>query len=170
VVTIRASARPLVILVACGFIVLVAARRSASTAYAPEQPIAFSHVVHAADDRLSCDLCHSTARRAPFAGIAPVERCMGCHRFVIPENPEVVKVRRFWDAGEPIPWVKVYTLPRFVHFNHDAHRRANISCSTCHGPVQKMERIERVHDLTMGWCVGCHRARGASDDCLVCHY
>jgi len=158
-------------LLACGFIVAVAVRRSAaSKAYAPRQPIAFSHVVHAGDDTLSCEFCHSTARRAPFAGIAPVERCMGCHRYVIPENPEVVKLRRFWDAQEQIPWVKVYTLPRFVHFNHEAHVRAQVTCGMCHGPVRQMERIERVTDLSMGWCVGCHRARRASDDCLVCHY
>jgi len=155
----------------CSFLVVVAVRRSAGAkAYAPEQPIAFSHVVHAGDDKLSCEFCHSTARRASFAGIAPVERCMGCHRYVIPENPEVVKLRRFWDAEEQIPWVKVYTLPRFVHFNHEAHMRAQVPCGTCHGTVQQMERVERVTDLTMGWCVGCHRARRASDDCLVCHY
>jgi len=165
----RLPARVLVILVACAFIV-VAFRSAGSKAYAPQQPIAFSHVVHAGDDNLSCDMCHGTARRAPFAGIAPVERCMRCHRFVIPENPEIVKLRGFWDAEEPIPWIKVYVLPRLVHFNHEAHTRARVQCEICHGPVQRMERVARVTDLTMGWCVGCHRARGASDDCLVCHY
>jgi hypothetical protein len=166
----RLPARTLVILLACAIVVVAVRRSAGSKPYAPPQPIAFSHVVHSGDDNLSCEVCHSSARRSPFAGIAPVERCMGCHRFVIPENPEVVKLRRFWRADEPIPWAKVYVLPRFVHFNHEAHTRADVRCDTCHGPVERMERVARVTELTMGWCVGCHRARGASDDCLVCHY
>ena len=142
----------------------------ASKPDAPEQPIDFSHLVHAGGDRLSCELCHSSARRSPFAGIAPVERCMGCHRFVNPENPEIVKVRRFWDNREPIPWQRVYVLPRFVHFSHEAHDRARVTCGECHGDVQRMEHVARVTDLTMGWCLECHRQRAASDDCVACHY
>jgi len=155
---------------ACGLAVVVVARSSGARAFAPEQPIAFSHVVHASDERLDCELCHSTARRAPFAGIAPVERCMGCHRFVIPDNPEVLKLRRYAEAAQPVPWVKVYVLPRFVHFTHEAHLRAHVDCATCHGAVERMPRVARVTELTMGWCVDCHRARGATDDCLACHY
>jgi hypothetical protein len=159
------------ILLLGALMLLVVMRGSArSKPFAPPQPIDFSHLVHAGDDALNCEICHSAARRSPFAGIAPVERCMGCHRFVNPENPEVLKVRRFWETGEPIPWVKVYVLPGFVHFTHEAHVRAHIGCETCHGSVQRMDRIARVTDLTMGWCVDCHRARGASDDCLVCHH
>jgi hypothetical protein len=157
--------------IACGLVLAVGVwRAAAAKTYAPAQPIAFSHAVHAGDARLSCEMCHSSARRSPFAGIAPVERCMGCHRVVATEHPEVVKVRRFWERGTPIPWTKVYVLPRFVHFDHEAHLRADVGCSTCHGRVDRMDRVARVNDLTMGWCVDCHRARGASDDCLVCHY
>lgn len=147
-----------------------AAHSAASTPFAPVQPIAFSHVVHVQGDKLKCEMCHSTARRSPFAGIAALERCMGCHRIINPENPEIARVRGFWNAGRPIPWVKVYVLPRFVRFTHDAHVRAHVSCATCHGQVEQMERVARVTPLTMGWCVGCHRERHASDDCLTCHY
>ena len=152
-------------------LLLIAARWSAaSKPDAPIQPIDFSHSVHAGDDKLSCELCHAAARRSPFAGIAPVERCMGCHRFVNPDNPEISKVRRYWEAGEPIPWQRVYVLPRFVHFSHESHLRASVACSECHGDVPRMEHVARVRDLTMGWCLDCHRQRGASDDCLTCHY
>lgn len=151
-------------------LLIVARWSAASHAYAPEQPIDFSHVVHAGDDKLDCELCHSDVRRSPFAGIASVERCIGCHRFVNPDNPDIAKVRGYWEGREPIPWVRVYVLPRFVHFNHEAHARAGVTCSTCHGDVSRMARVAKVNDLTMGWCVQCHRDRGASDDCLICHY
>ena len=95
---------------------------------------------------------------------------MGCHRVVNPESPEIVKVRQFWEANQPVPWVKVYVLPRFVHFDHESHVLARVACETCHGDVARMDRVARVRDLTMGWCVGCHRAQHASDDCLTCHY
>jgi hypothetical protein len=99
-----------------------------------------------------------------------VERCIGCHRVVNPESPEIVKVRQFWETGQPIPWTKVYVLPRFVHFDHEAHLRAQVTCETCHGAVGRMDRVARITELTMGWCVGCHRAQGAPVDCLTCHY
>ena len=95
---------------------------------------------------------------------------MGCHRVVLPSNPDVTRLRRYWDAGKSIPWVEVYSLPRFVRFNHEAHALAHIDCSRCHGDVAAMHRIERVAPLTMGWCVQCHREQRASDDCLTCHY
>jgi len=138
--------------------------------YAPEQPIEFSHHDHLQDDRLDCELCHSGVRRSPAAGIPPVERCMGCHRFVLPTNPDVTTLRRYWDAGKPVPWVKVYALPRFVRFSHEAHWLAHVGCDRCHGDVRAMHRVARITSLTMGWCVQCHRDNHASDDCLVCHY
>jgi hypothetical protein len=156
---------------AAAVLVLIGARwAAAAKPYTPQQPIDFSHLVHATGDQLSCELCHSAARRSPFAGIAPVERCIGCHRVVNPESPEILKLRRFWDAGEPIPWVKVYVLPRYVHFTHVAHVQSHIDCRTCHGEVQRMDRVARVADMTMRWCVDCHRAQGASVDCLTCHH
>lgn len=136
----------------------------------PEQPIPFSHRDHVRGDGLACELCHSGVRRSPFAGMPPVARCMGCHRFVLPDNPGVTTLRRFADAGQPIPWVKVYVLPRFVHFTHEAHVLAGVRCETCHGDVGAMTRIARVAPLTMGWCLGCHRDTRAPDDCLTCHY
>ena len=157
--------------------VLVAASVTAALAwavtpspYAPEQPIAFSHRDHVRGDGLSCDLCHSGARRAAFAGMPSVERCMGCHRFVLPENPGVIALRRHWNEGTAVRWVKVNTLPRFVRFSHDAHVLAKVDCAQCHGDVTATPRVARVAPLTMGWCVDCHRAARAPDDCLTCHY
>ena len=137
---------------------------------APRQPIDFHHRDHVITDRLDCEFCHSGARRSDFAGMPSVERCMGCHRVVQPEHPDVTTLRRYYESGRSIPWVKVYVLPRFVHFSHEAHMLAQVSCETCHGNVAAMDRVARVTPLTMGWCVQCHRDTHAPDDCLTCHY
>jgi hypothetical protein len=143
---------------------------SRSEPYAPAQPLDFSHRDHIQEDGLDCELCHSGVRRSAFAGIAPLERCMGCHRFVLPFNPDITELRRYWEARKAIPWVKVYALPRFVRFSHEAHTTARVGCATCHGNVALMDRIAQVTPLTMGWCVGCHRNSRAPVDCLTCHY
>jgi hypothetical protein len=99
----------------------------------------------------------------------------------------------------PIRWVKIHNLPDFVYFDHRPHVNAGVACQSCHGPVENMERVRQVQDLSMGWCVNCHRgvdragidgkgnftslpapaASGpkpvtrrvyASTDCQTCHY
>jgi Cytochrome c7 and related cytochrome c len=162
-------------IVEVGFVLAIVVVAAASGAMsrspsAPEQPIDFHHRDHVRTDGLSCELCHSGVRRAAFAGMPPVERCMGCHRVVLPENPGVSALRRYWESGKPIPWVKVYSLPRFVRFSHEAHTLAKVDCTHCHGDVASATHIARVTPLTMGWCVDCHRATRAPQDCLTCHY
>lgn len=80
----------------------------------------------------------------------------------------------------PIAWVKVHNLPAYACFDHQSHVRAGVTCERCHGPVETMERIRQVSDLSMGWCVNCHREAGQSGldgkpvrpstDCATCHY
>jgi len=83
-------------------------------------------------------------------------------------------------APKPIAWKRIHKLPDFVYFDHRAHIAATVSCQTCHGPIQTMERVRQYETLTMGWCVNCHRGvneKGvngkqvhASIDCVTCHY
>ena len=138
--------------------------------YSPVQPIAFDHKVHVADFDIQCLYCHSYADRSPFAGVPSVERCMGCHLIVAAGTEGVQALNGYWQRGEPIPWIKVNVLPRFVHFNHEAHVRAEVDCAECHGDVETMTRISRVSSLEMGWCLECHLQEEASVDCLTCHY
>jgi nitrate reductase gamma subunit len=80
----------------------------------------------------------------------------------------------------PIRWVRVHNLPAFTHFDHRAHVGAGVECQHCHGPVETMERVRQVADLSMGWCVNCHRDANrdgidgkvvhASNDCATCHH
>ena len=135
-----------------------------------EQPIAFSHARHVEQVGLDCQFCHAYARRGPVAGIPAVERCVGCHRNILTERPEIVKVLDYWEQQAPIPWLRVHDLPDYVRFSHKAHVRSGIDCAACHGDVARMDVAVQVESLSMGWCVDCHTSRNASRDCLVCHY
>jgi hypothetical protein len=83
-------------------------------------------------------------------------------------------------ATRAIRWVRVHALPDFVNFNHSRHVNAGVACAVCHGPVDTMERVSQFSDLSMGWCVTCHRTANkngingvkvnASLDCGNCHY
>lgn len=135
----------------------------------PAQPITFSHRVHAEQFQIPCLYCHTAATRSPVAGIPSVERCMGCHKLTATTRPEVIKLKGYFSRGEPIPWIRVHSLPRFVYFSHRRHVLRDIPCQACHGEVEKMDTVRQVGPLTMGWCVECHRKEQASLDCLTCH-
>ena len=137
---------------------------------APEQPIHFPHVDHVSRDQIACEFCHRTARRSEFAGMPSTEFCMRCHRVVRTGSPEVRKLHGYWDRRQAVPWVRVYELPGFVFYSHEPHTvTAGIECRECHGDVKAMERIRQSSSLRMGWCLNCHRARGAPVDCWACH-
>ena len=142
------------------------------TTYHPVQPIAFSHKIHAGDNAINCQYCHSGVERSKTAGIPTVNVCMNCHKG-ISKGPttgttEIAKIYEAagWDPdkGEynkpqrPIQWVKVHNLPDFVFFSHQQHVKVGKQeCATCHGEVKEMTTVEQVKPLTMGWCVDCHR-------------
>ena len=135
----------------------------------PQQPIAFSHKIHAGDFKIACEYCHSYARRAAVAGIPSVQRCMGCHKITAADKPEIQKLQNHWNQKQPIQWVKVTSLPDFVFFEHWPHIRAGVKCQTCHGPVETMEETRQVKALTMSECLACHRKEKANIDCVTCH-
>ncbi len=137
----------------------------------PQQPIQFSHEIHVKKVGLQCQFCHTTVEKSTFAGIPSVQKCMTCHEKVATDRPEIQKLTRFWKDGQPIPWNRVYRIPvrNHVYFSHKRHVRAGVECRTCHGNVEVMPVIKRQRELQMGWCVSCHRANNAPDDCLTCH-
>lgn len=139
--------------------------------YKPEQPIPFSHKLHAGDKKIPCQYCHSAARRSTTGGIPPMNTCMGCHRLVATDRPWIQKITESYKKNEPISWVKVHDLPDFVRFSHKIHVvSGGLDCQECHGKVQEMEIVEQVAPLQMGWCIDCHRQKGAKLDCIACHY
>lgn len=142
---------------------------SSGGAKGDNQPIAFSHKIHAGENKIACEYCHSYARRAAVAGIPSLQRCMGCHKITAANKPEVQKLQKHWNEKQSIQWVKVTTMPDFVFFEHWPHIRADIKCQTCHGPVETMEEIQQWKVLTMSECLACHRKEKASIDCVICH-
>jgi len=135
----------------------------------PIQPIAFSHKIHAGDYEIPCQYCHAGARRSPVSGIPSVERCMGCHKIVGADKPEIIKLKSYWDRKTAIPWVRVYQQPGYVFFTHEPHIRRGIECQNCHGPVQTMARVYEAVKLNMSRCVDCHKQNKVSVDCYICH-
>ena len=137
----------------------------------PEQPIDFSHRVHAGDNEIDCQYCHVQARRSPSAGVPSVNKCMGCHLEVAVDRPQIRLLTRYWESGEPIPWVKVHDLPDFVHFTHKRHVAAGIDCQTCHGAVETMDVVSREAPVEMGLCLTCHKEHEVEfgTDCWTCH-
>lgn len=128
--------------------------------YAPAQPIAFSHKLHAGDLGLDCRYCHSTVERSPFAAVPPTQTCMNCHRRVKADSPKLALLRKSAADDSAIAWVRVHHLPEHVYFDHAAHLAAGVGCSTCHGRVDQMARVTQRAPLTMGWCLSCHRDPG----------
>ena len=137
------------------------------TGYAPTQPIAFSHKLHAGDNGIDCNYCHTGVRKSKNANIPSPNICLNCHspqggivKLTGATEPsvEIKKIHTAVEKNEPIQWVRVHNLPDLVYFNHSQHVEVGgIECQTCHGPVETMEVVQQVTPLTMGWCIDCHR-------------
>ena len=151
--------------------------------YQPIQPIAFSHKIHAGDNKIDCQYCHSSAKHSKTSGIPSVNVCMNCHKSISEYNGPTTsdKDKAFYDAEiqkiydaigwdpenltyienyeeKPIKWVKVHNLPDFVYYNHAQHVTvAGLDCSKCHGPIEEMDEVYQFSPLTMGWCLDCHK-------------
>jgi len=98
-----------------------------------------------------------------------VADCRACHLYISPEAPEIAKLMGYWEKKEPVPWVRVHSVPDHVYFPHMMHVRARVDCSVCHGNLAEMDRVVRTASLKMGWCLDCHRQHRASIDCWTCH-
>ena len=140
-----------------------------AVANGPEQPIPFSHKVHAGTLHLSCEVCHAVSRSGETLAIPQAATCMACHQTVATADPGVQKLADFAKSGELIPWVRVYQLPSFVTFSHKMHLTHGATCQECHGQVAQRDRLFRESDISMAGCVNCHRANKASIDCNTCH-
>lgn len=158
------------ILIAVAAAVLAIAAVSGGSDPGPEQPIPFSHHLHATEKQINCFFCHPYTGDSSNAGVPPVEKCLLCHNVVAPNFSPIAKIHAYDRRHEGIPWVKVNQLPNYVHFNHRCHIASGHDCSECHGNVKAMDRIKQVHDLDMDLCVSCHRKNKASVDCYTCHY
>jgi cytochrome c2 len=152
--------------------------------YQPKQPIYFSHKVHAGVNQINCLYCHGNAWESRHASIPTLNVCMNCHKAIstyekgpklfdeagneINGTAQIQKLYEYagftpgqnWDPAKakPIEWIKIHNLPDHVYFNHAQHIRAGkVQCQTCHGEINKMDEVFQFSELSMGWCINCHR-------------
>jgi len=139
-------------------LVFGASPQTLNVGYAPEQPVPYSHALHAGELGIDCRYCHNTVEQAAHAAIPPTQTCMNCHTNIrLQDSDKLTLVRESYATGMPIEWVRVHDLPDYAYFNHSAHVRRGIGCQSCHGPVHQMEVVYQAEPLSMGWCLDCHR-------------
>jgi len=131
--------------------------KTTDVGYQPEQPVPYSHALHAGEMGMDCRYCHTTVDQAAHAAIPPTQTCMNCHTLVHPTSPKLTPVRESAATGVPVEWVKVHDLPDYVYFNHSAHVTRGVGCVSCHGRVDQMPEVFQHEPLSMGWCLDCHR-------------
>ena len=152
--------------------------------YEPEQPIYYSHEVHAGLNQINCQYCHIGVYQGKQATLPSVNVCMNCHMAIneyagktkltradgkeVNGTAEIQKLYKYagfvkgqlWDAAnaKPIPWTRIHNLPDHVYFNHQQHVVAGKqACQNCHGEITKMGEVYQFAPLSMGWCINCHR-------------
>lgn len=125
--------------------------------YMPEQPIPYSHALHAGKLGIDCQYCHTSVTVSAKANIPPTETCMNCHSQIKADSPLLAPLRESWETGKPIEWVKIHKIPDYAHFNHAAHVNVGVGCVSCHGRIDRMEVVFQDQPLSMGWCLDCHR-------------
>jgi len=130
--------------------------------YAPKQPIAFSHKIHAGQYQIDCKYCHTGVLTGKNANIPSPNICMNCHNQIkqgtTTGEGEIAKLVKAYESNTPIEWVRVHNLPDLAYFNHAQHVNVGgVECQTCHGPVETMDVVRQHSLLTMGWCIDCHR-------------
>ena len=148
--------------------------------YQPEQPIAFSHALHAGQMGIDCQYCHTGVEKSRHAGIPQVATCMNCHSVARKDRPQIIKLTSFYKEGKALGWVRIQKVPEYAYFNHSVHVNKGIECASCHGDVAQMEKVAQVNRFTMGACLDCHRNAPAKlpylknvkkgpDYCWACH-
>ena len=148
--------------------------------YAPIQPIAFSHKLHAGTMKIDCKYCHTGAASSPTASLPAVSICMNCHTVARKNKPEIIKLTQYYEQGIALPWKRVHRIPDYAYFNHSVHVNRGIQCSNCHGDVEHMDVMTQVSEFTMGACLSCHRSahenlknipgiKNGPENCATCH-
>jgi len=135
----------------------------------PEQPIPFSHRLHAGVKQIQCQYCHPYVGQSNHPGLPPVEKCLHCHNYIIANHWWIQEEHRYYNSNTPTPWVKANFLAEHVLFNHQRHIRYGIQCEACHGRMETMDRVKGKH-FKMGFCVQCHQEKKVNLGCwLACH-
>lgn len=136
--------------------------------YMPEQPVPFSHALHIGQLGMHCQYCHTHVAESPHSNVPTSETCMNCHNKqavtgkiwagIKPDSPYLSQVQESYARGNPVPWKRIHKVPDYVYFNHAVHVNRGVSCVSCHGQINEMPVVWHAKELSMGWCLNCHRA------------
>jgi len=148
--------------------------------YAPEQPIKFSHKLHAGQMAIDCQYCHIGVEKGRHAIVPSVNICMNCHTLARKDRPEIIKLTQYYEEGKPIPWKRIHKVPEYAYFNHSVHVNKGIDCVSCHGDIKEMEVVNQAKGFTMTACLDCHRkphenlpylkeVKIGPENCAACH-
>jgi len=174
---------PIIIFVALASLVVtyfISRAERDGVGYAPNQPIAFSHKLHAGVMRIDCKYCHTGVTVSSNATIPPVSTCMNCHSVARKNKPEIIKLTKYYEENTALPWKRIHRVPDYAYFNHSVHVNRGINCSSCHGRIETMDAVAQVSEFTMAACLNCHRnapsilqdmpkIQKGPDNCSTCH-
>ena len=168
---------PLKIVVCVIFVVLgltaafsyYATPKAQRVGYEPDQPISYDHALHVDQLGIDCRYCHSSVDKSPSAGVPTANTCWNCHQHIQKGNAKLAPLRAAMgvDADhapiegavkKPIQWVRVHKSPDYVYFDHSAHVNRGVSCVSCHGNINKMRKVYHAKELSMAFCLDCHRS------------
>ena len=145
--------------------------------YMPEQPVDYSHQIHAGQLGMDCRYCHTHVEESFHANVPSPSVCMNCHTAVDQTtgylrkavsadgaspsahwmNESLARVRAAYDSSKPIEWRRVHKMPDYVQFPHAPHLKVGVSCYSCHSRIDEMPVVFQAHGMGMGWCLDCHR-------------
>ena len=181
ILKIRLPITVAVIILSLGLTFIISKAERDGVGYEPEQPIKYSHQLHAGQLKIDCKYCHTGVETSRHAGIPSASICMNCHSVVRRDSPEIIKLVKYFDEGKPIPWKRIHRLADFAYFNHSSHVDKGINCVHCHGDIANMEVVSQKHSFRMGQCLECHRnahdrmpelgdsIKNGPDVCSRCH-
>jgi hypothetical protein len=148
--------------------------------YAPDQPINYSHKLHAGDLKIDCQYCHTGVTKGRHALVPSTNICMNCHSLAVKDKPEIIKLTQYYNENKPVPWKRIHKVPEYAYFNHSVHVNKGIDCESCHGNLREMEVVKQIKPFTMTACLECHREpqkyvpyiaeiKTGPENCGVCH-
>lgn len=148
--------------------------------YTPEQPVNFSHQIHAGKLNIDCQYCHISVEKSRHATVPAVSICMNCHSVAKKDQPEIIKLTDYYKTGKALEWKRIHKVPDYAYFNHSVHVNKGIDCTSCHGDIAQMDKVGQMNSFTMGACLDCHRnphekmpylkeVKNGPDNCWACH-
>ncbi len=125
--------------------------------YQPNQPVPFSHKIHAGQLGMDCRYCHSFVEQSGHANVPTSATCWNCHQHIKTNSPNLAPIKESVETGKPMEWVKIHKTPDYAYFNHSVHVSSGVSCVNCHGNIAEMPVVFHHESQSMSWCLDCHR-------------